>query len=576
MNLNVSTGDSPLGVMAREELERILDEDNAKLPPRRKKMLRYIVEETLAGRGSKLNAVPIAQSVFNRGERFDHQSDPVVRIEAHRLRRDLETYYANSGRNNPLRITIPKGHYIAHFEFADGSNGDPLPEQRKQATAGNFARSVGQKLFRPALFAALLITLGGAYHWLHSDKAVSSRPVGPGVLVMPFKTIEGDFNAELADGITHEIVTALLRFPNIRVLAPKRTPEITGSISEENGADVSYLLEGKIKSNSSNIQVQAKLIRVDNRNVIWSKSYTRTSNAGNLMAMEAELASHIASELGQTYGVINTDLIAHIDQFEPKLSSYYCILLTYHHRRNPPGDASFPHVQDCLEKTVNDEPDYAEAWALLARNYNDAIRFQRVPASEVTRTRAKAFDAASRALALDPQNSNALVALSAIHFYNREYQLSEKYGRLAVQSNPNDPTNLILLSSRLILRGKFAEGTPLLERGIAQSIEPPGFSYQLLFIDRLMNGDKQEMLDLAQRGTVDGSALSYSLVAMARGMLGDSDGATAALDRMNEISPGYDPIARMKVHQASDEIVDAMTQALHLAGWQRVDQARLN
>jgi len=96
----------------REELARILESGDFKATPRRREMLSYLVEELLAGRGHLLKGYTIGVSVFGREENFDPQADPVVRLEARRLRQDLDSYYVADGRCNPFRISIPKGRYI--------------------------------------------------------------------------------------------------------------------------------------------------------------------------------------------------------------------------------------------------------------------------------------------------------------------------------------------------------------------------------------------------------------------------------------------------------------------------------
>ena len=68
--------------------------------------------ETLAGRGESLKGYAIALAVFGRGASFDPQADPVVRLEARRLRRDLDSYYMEAGQYDPVRISIPKGSYV--------------------------------------------------------------------------------------------------------------------------------------------------------------------------------------------------------------------------------------------------------------------------------------------------------------------------------------------------------------------------------------------------------------------------------------------------------------------------------
>ena len=74
-----------------------------------------MVEETQAGRADRLHAYPIALEVLGRDASFDPQTDPVVRMEAGRLRRRLERYYLGAGQSDPVRIDIPKGGYAPTF-----------------------------------------------------------------------------------------------------------------------------------------------------------------------------------------------------------------------------------------------------------------------------------------------------------------------------------------------------------------------------------------------------------------------------------------------------------------------------
>ena len=80
------------------------------------KLLGYLVEQALAGRGDRVKAYDLAVSVLGREASFDPQVDPIVRVEVGRLRRELDHYYLTDGRAEPFRIAIPKGHYIAVWE----------------------------------------------------------------------------------------------------------------------------------------------------------------------------------------------------------------------------------------------------------------------------------------------------------------------------------------------------------------------------------------------------------------------------------------------------------------------------
>jgi adenylate cyclase len=74
----------------RAQLDRIIASSEFAAPERLRRFLRYIVEETLAGRADRIKAYTIGVEVFGRDEGFDPQADTVVRIEAGRLRRRLE------------------------------------------------------------------------------------------------------------------------------------------------------------------------------------------------------------------------------------------------------------------------------------------------------------------------------------------------------------------------------------------------------------------------------------------------------------------------------------------------------
>ena len=78
-------------------------------------LLRYIVNETIAGREENIKGYTIGVEIFNKEKNFDPEQDPLVRIHAGRLRRALKLYYLENGKHDPIRIEIPKGRYIPFF-----------------------------------------------------------------------------------------------------------------------------------------------------------------------------------------------------------------------------------------------------------------------------------------------------------------------------------------------------------------------------------------------------------------------------------------------------------------------------
>ena len=125
-----------------DAVDRILDDAAFQASVRRRAFLRYLVEETLAGRAGQLKGFQIATAVFGRDETFDSQADPVVRLEARRLRRDLEHYYLTAGRGDPLRISIPKGAYVPSFERQDAEASSASPAPAMEAKAETVVSSV--------------------------------------------------------------------------------------------------------------------------------------------------------------------------------------------------------------------------------------------------------------------------------------------------------------------------------------------------------------------------------------------------------------------------------------------------
>ena len=99
----------------REQLETILTSSELGSAPSLQKFLRYVVEETLAGRGESLKEYSIGSSVFGRGVDFNPKIDPIVRVQARNVRARLEQYYAGPGVHDRIIIELPKGAYVPMF-----------------------------------------------------------------------------------------------------------------------------------------------------------------------------------------------------------------------------------------------------------------------------------------------------------------------------------------------------------------------------------------------------------------------------------------------------------------------------
>ena len=99
----------------RGELHRVLQSKHFANSPKKSRFLEFVAEQTFLGNGEKLNEYLIGVEVYGRGPDFNPQIDPIVRVQAHDIRRALKNYYEEEGRNSSLHVELPAGHYVPAF-----------------------------------------------------------------------------------------------------------------------------------------------------------------------------------------------------------------------------------------------------------------------------------------------------------------------------------------------------------------------------------------------------------------------------------------------------------------------------
>lgn len=102
----------------REQLNRIMASKEFENSERLNRFLRFTVEALLNGEQDQVKEYSIGKAVFDRNDEYDPRLDPIVRVEARRLRKKLDEYYAAGGIDDPIRIHLPKGSYLASAEAA--------------------------------------------------------------------------------------------------------------------------------------------------------------------------------------------------------------------------------------------------------------------------------------------------------------------------------------------------------------------------------------------------------------------------------------------------------------------------
>ncbi|HET8697765.1 MAG TPA: hypothetical protein VFO94_09780, partial [Gammaproteobacteria bacterium] len=100
----------------RAQLDKMLASAAFRDAQRPSRLLRFLVEETLAGRAATLKEYTLGADGLQRGPGFDPRTDPIARVEASRLRSRLELYYSSEGALDDVLVSLPKGSYVPSFE----------------------------------------------------------------------------------------------------------------------------------------------------------------------------------------------------------------------------------------------------------------------------------------------------------------------------------------------------------------------------------------------------------------------------------------------------------------------------
>lgn len=107
---------TPTAAEVREQLARILASESFRNAQRSSALLRYLVEQTLAGRADSIKEYTLGVDVLGRSAAFDPRTDPIARVEASRLRSRLEAYYGSEGATDRILVSLPRGGYVPKFQ----------------------------------------------------------------------------------------------------------------------------------------------------------------------------------------------------------------------------------------------------------------------------------------------------------------------------------------------------------------------------------------------------------------------------------------------------------------------------
>lgn len=420
------------------ELDNVLASDSFAQSPRRRRFLEFIVSETLASRGGHLKGYRIGLEVFEKPPSFDPVLDPVVRVEAGRLRDRLREYYSEQGLGDPVVITLPKGSYTPEFEFR------PAP------TTASIARASGTA----------------------ADTGSVATTVKPSLAVLPFRNVgEDQAHDYLADGLTDTLITDLSKVSGLVIVC--RQSSFAYRDSDMPLAEIArrfrvrYLILGSVQRSAQRLRIAARVIDSETDATIWAERYDR--EMGDLFAIEDDvsrnvvqalrikLTPHEAARLGRG-GTAN--LAAH-EILLRGLERFW--VYTYE---------SEEEARQLFTRAIELDPAYASAHAWLARVLS--CRWWCQYRTQVS-TLEKAFESATTAVRLDEHLPLAQSMLGWVQLWRRQGDAAVTAGKAAVALDPNGADAHVFLGISLAATGRAEEALRTVEKGMRLSPHPSTF-----------------------------------------------------------------------------------------------------
>jgi Tol biopolymer transport system component len=319
-----SGGVSPQAVEAH--LEKVLGSATFRGAERSRRLLRFIVEETLHGRADRLKDYTLGAEALGRGDNFDPRTDPIARVEMSRLRSRLDLYYATDGASDGVRIVVAKGGYVPLFEMRSAAE-DRTPatsvEQDTGGTAGG--REHAWPVWRwsavwPPLAAAVLAA--AATWWLAHPQG---RRADSSEIRLELTTPSTPDPASLAlspDGRTLVFLAGGGDVPRLwtRGLADANARSLAGTeyasfpFWSPDGRVIGFFAEGKVKA----IDLQTRVVRTLSAAPVpagaaWSRDGVilhplvpdsplfRTTGSGGALEQATQLAAGQTGHRGPTF-----------------------------------------------------------------------------------------------------------------------------------------------------------------------------------------------------------------------------------------------------------------------------------
>jgi adenylate cyclase len=561
----------PTATEVRGELERVLRSRCFDHAGRASDFLRFVVDKTLAGETNRIKGRAIAIHVFGRPANFDARSDPLVRVEASRLRQRLTEYYAGEGSGDAVRLEMPRGGYAvtaSYTHLEPHRLGDTPSPWRRRAAAALAARAR-----TTVAVAVLLITAIGAIALQRQASRLdapasateSARTHRTQIAVVPLENLGTTPSLDrLAAGLTEEIMLRLDAL-DLYVIATQSSWDRRGkSLDGVLGAEHRYVLTGSVRDHAGGTRITLRIIEAATGAQIWAAAYDEPPSTGEQPQLQAKVAREAAAAAALFGPVFDAEL-ALARRATHTLELPDC-QTRYRAFRRATDPALFPEAFACFRGLVARQPQLAHAWAGLAMLYIDEhVYYSGSSDDGAALNRARAT--VHTALELDSTNTLANAALTRYQYYAGDPAFIQSAERL-LALDPKNPEMLGLFGILLTAYGDSTRGLELVARALELSPQPRGIFNLARVFAHLQDDEPCEALAQAERLDANKWFIAHMVAAASAGLCGDTAAATEARDRLLAVEPSFEAhaVGLIEIWRFDPRLKQAILTGLRNAG----------
>lgn len=273
----------------RVQLERVLASKGFVTAGRLSRLLRHVVDRTLAGETDQLKEYSVGMEVFDRDDTYDPRVDSIVRVEAGRLRSRLEEYYAADGAADAVRISLPRGAYVAQFEhrpLAAVAESIPIATEASPRPRAWVGRVLGGALV--GVVAGMVVWLGGA----------PANPDQASVAVLAFEQYSAsDEDGAVAAQLTDNVTAELARLGTVSVVSHTSAMQFAGARKPlreiAQALNAGFIVEGSVENVAGGIRVMARIVNATTDRKMWVEEFA--GRADNLRGLSRTIAEAVGT-----------------------------------------------------------------------------------------------------------------------------------------------------------------------------------------------------------------------------------------------------------------------------------------